>query len=148
MHYHEFYIDGQWVEPISKARLDVINPANEEVCGNIAIGNDADADRAVMAARRAFNSFTKTTKAERLDLMRNILAIYDRRSQEIAEAVQLEMGAPSAFAIDAQAWAGKAHLEAAIEALEKFEFETMRGDTLILREGIGVAALITPGTGR
>ena len=144
MHYHEFYIDGKWVAPDSTAKLDVINPANEEVCGTIAIGNDTDADRAVMAARRAFPSFSATTKAERLDLLKSLLSIYDRRIQDIADAVQLEMGAPSAFAIEAQAWAGKAHLEATIEALEKFEFETMRGSTLIVREGIGVAALITP----
>ena len=144
MHYHEFYIDGKWVQPHSQQRLDVINPATEEVCGNIAIGDEVDADRAVMAARVAFPAFAKTTKAERLDLLKSILAIYDRRIQEIADAVQLEMGAPSAFALEAQAWAGKAHMEAAIEALTKFEFETMRGSTLIMREGIGVAALITP----
>lgn len=69
MHYHEFYIDGKWVQPHSQQRLDVINPATEEVCGNITIGDEVDADRAVMAARVAFPAFSKTTKAERLDLL-------------------------------------------------------------------------------
>ncbi len=141
---HKFYIDGAWVDPAHLTTLDVINPATELPFATIAMGSAADVDRAVAAAKRAFPVFSQTSKAERLEILRAILAAYDDRYDKIAAAVSEEMGAPLSFAMEAQAWAGQAHMKAAIAALEAFEFEEQRGTTRIVREGIGVAALITP----
>jgi aldehyde dehydrogenase (NAD+) len=95
-------------------------------------------------ARKAFASFGQTGKAERLALLKRILENYRKRKQEIADAVSEEMGAPSDWALNAQATAGEIHLLSTIKALEEFEFEEQRGNTRILREGIGVVGLITP----
>jgi aldehyde dehydrogenase (NAD+) len=143
-HAQQFYIDGAWVDPATPKSLPVINPATEEPFVEIAVGGAADVDRAVAAARAAFPAFAETSKAERLRLLRRILEIYNRRAEDIARAVSDEMGAPMGFAREAQTWAGRAHLEATIKALEDFAFEDQRGSTRIVREGIGVAGLITP----
>ena len=90
----KFYIDGKWVAPVIPATIDVINPATEEVCATISAGSAEDANRAVMAARKAFASFSQTTKAERLALLKRILEVYDSRLDEMAEAISNEMGAP------------------------------------------------------
>src|SRR6201991_3945016 len=142
--YLKFYINGAWVDPAKPATIDVINPATEEVYTQIAAGSAADVDRAVAAARKAFKKFTLTDKAERLRLLRKILEVYNKRGDDIARAVSDEMGAPMAWARDAQLWAGRVHLEATIKALEEFEFEHRRGSSRIVQEGIGVAAMITP----
>jgi aldehyde dehydrogenase (NAD+) len=143
-HHLKFYINGAWVEPATPATLEVINPATEEAYTRIAMGSAADVDKAVAAARAAFPAFTLTSKAERLQLLRRILEVYNERAEDIARAVSDEMGAPMAWARDAQTWAGRVHLEATIAALEGFEFESQRGSTRVVHEGIGVAALITP----
>ncbi|WP_374654788.1 aldehyde dehydrogenase family protein [Dongia sp.] len=140
----KFYIDGEWVNPVKPATLDVINPATEEAYVKISVGTAADVDRAVAAAKAAFPKFAATSKAERLKLLRRILGIYNERSEDIARAVSDEMGAPMSWARDAQTWAGRVHLEATIKSLEDFEFEHQRGATRIVKEPIGVAALITP----
>ena len=141
---HHFYIDGAWVEPAGSDRLEVINPATAAPFMTIAMGNAADVDRAVAAARAAFATWAWSTREERLALLRRVLDEYNRRYEDIAQAVTAEMGAPIGFARDAQAWAGRAHMEATIAALENYSFEEQRGTTRILREPIGVAALITP----
>lgn len=140
----KFYIDGAWVDPAGDATLDVINPANEAAFMTIALGGQADVDAAVAAARRAFDSFAFTTRDERLALLRRVLAAYNDRADDLARAITAEMGAPLAFSIDAQVWAGRAHLEATIKALEDMTFEEQRGTSRVLLEPIGVAALITP----
>jgi aldehyde dehydrogenase (NAD+) len=140
----KFYIDGQWVKPSGTARIDVINPATEEVCQTIAAGNAEDVDRAVKAARRAFVTFSQTTKAERVTLLKRVLEVYLSRLDEMAEAISSEMGAPIIMAKDSQAYCGNAHIEATIKALEEFEFERPRGSTTVVYEGIGVCGLITP----
>jgi aldehyde dehydrogenase (NAD+) len=140
----KFYIDGAWVAPAKPATIDVINPATEEAYTQIAGGSAADVDRAVGAARKAFKRFTLTDKAERLKLLNRMLEVYNKRGEDIARAVSDEMGAPMAWARDAQVWAGRVHLEATIKALENFQFESQRGGSRIVREGIGVAAMITP----
>ena len=99
---------------------------------------------AVAAAKAAFPAFSQTTKAERLDLLNRILQAYNDRHEEIAQAVSQEMGAPITWAREAQAWAGRAHMEATIKALEDYEFEERRNGTMVVREPIGVCALITP----
>ncbi len=143
-HEMQFFVDGQWVTPASQWSLDVINPATEQACARIAIGNAEDVDRAVAAAKRAFLGFAATPREQRVALLRRILQAYNERAEALQRAVSDEMGAPLPFAMDAQVWAGRVHLEATIEALEKYEFSNQRGSSLIVEEPIGVAALITP----
>mgnify|MGYP000150352919 FL=1 len=140
----DFYIDGQWVSPVEPRALDVVNPATEEVFGRISLGSAADVDRAVAAAKRAFDSYSQTSREERLELLRSILDVFKRRHDEVAEAIMNEMGAPWTLAKGAQAASGPQHIKAAIKALETFEFEETSGTTLIVREPIGVCGLITP----
>lgn len=142
--HQKFFINGQWVAPVKPATLPVINPATEAAYTEISLGASADVDRAVAAAKAAFPAFSATPVSERLALLKRILAIYNERSEDIAQAVSDEMGAPLTWARDAQTWAGRVHLEATITALENFEFESQRGNTRVVREAIGVAALITP----
>jgi aldehyde dehydrogenase (NAD+) len=140
----KFYINGQWIDPVKSATIEVINPATEEAFTKISAGSAADVDKAVAAARAAFPAFSRTTKAERVALLKRIIAAYDRRAEDIAQAVSAEMGAPIAMARHSQAAAGKAHLESTLKALEAMEFEEQRGITRVVREGIGVVGLITP----
>ncbi|MCQ1779600.1 aldehyde dehydrogenase family protein [Neorhizobium galegae] len=140
----KFFIDGAWVEPAIPVALDVIDPSTEEAYTRIALGSKADVDKAVAAARAAFASFSQWSKEERLALLRRILAEYEKRYEDIAQAVSQEMGAPIGFARDAQAAAGQGHLKATIEAFEAYEFTETRGTTTIVKEPIGVCALITP----
>jgi aldehyde dehydrogenase (NAD+) len=142
--YTQFYIDGQWVDPISAKTADVINPATEEVSGTISLGSAADVDKAVAAARRAFDGWSQSSVKERLALLRSIQAEYANRMQELGEAVTEEMGAPLSLGCGFQAGLGAGHLQTAIEVLEHFKFEEQKGATLILREPIGVCGLITP----
>ena len=140
----KFYINGAWVEPISSVRIGVENPATEEIICQMAMGNDADADRAIMAARAAFDGWTVTPVAQRIALLKRILEIYNARAEDFAAAMTMEMGAPKAWARDAQFWAGQVHIEATIKAAEEMAWEYARGTTRIVYEGIGVCALITP----
>ena len=140
----KFYINGAWVQPLSAAKQAVINPATEVAITSIAMGNAEDAARAISAARAAFATFSQTTKAYRLGLLKRMLELYNERAEDLAQVISDEMGAPLQFARDAQVWAGRAHLESTIAALEAFEFEHQRGKTRIIREAIGVAGLITP----
>ena len=140
----KFYINGAWVEPISTLRIDVENPATEEIICQMAMGNDADADSAIMAARAAFDGWTVTPVAQRIALLKRILEIYNARAEDFAAAMTMEMGAPKAWARDAQFWAGQVHIEATIKAAEEMAWEYSRGTTRIVHEGIGVCALITP----
>jgi len=140
----KFYINGEWVEPISTNRMGVENPATEEIVAQVALGSEADADAAIMAARAAFDRWTVTPVADRIALVERILEVYNARYEEIAQAMSTEMGAPVEWARGAQAWAGQVHLEAAIKAAKEMAWEYARGTTRIVHEGVGVAALITP----
>jgi aldehyde dehydrogenase (NAD+) len=140
----KFFIDGQWVDPVELKTLDVINPATEEVCGRIALGSAADVDKAVKAARRAFESWSQTSREERIDLLQRILAEYQKRFGDLATAVTEEMGAPASLAQRAQVPSGMAHLATAAQILKDFRFEEDRGQTMILKEPIGVCGFITP----
>lgn len=145
MHQQQFYIDGQWVEPSSSARREVINPATEAAAGVIAMGAAADVDRAVAAAKAAFPAFSATTREERLDLIARIGVAYKKRFDDMAKAITAEMGAPfKMLASGAQAASGLGHFRAVAAALKEMEFERLQGTTLIAREPIGVCALITP----
>ena len=140
----QFYIDGQWVDPVEPRTLDVVNPATEDVFGRISLGSAADVDKAVAAAKRAFESYSKTTREERIALLEAILVEFKNRHDDVAEAIMDEMGAPWGLARGAQAYSGPQHFKAALEALRKYDFEEKIGTTNILREPIGVCGLITP----
>src|SRR5271165_7331718 len=143
-HHAQFYIAGGWVDPAAPATLDVVDPSTEQPFTAISLGAKADVDRAVGAAKAAFGAYSCASRESRLGLLRRILEGYNRRSEDLAQAVSQEMGAPLGFAREAQVWAGRVHLEATIEALESYEFSRRRGTSLIVKEPIGVAALITP----
>ncbi len=139
-----FYIDGHWVPPAQPNDYTVINPATEAPAGVISLGSARDMDRAVSAARGAFEPFAQTSRDERRALLERILAIYKRRYADIANAIREEMGAPAKLAKGSQAGAGAGHLAAMIEVLKTFEFEERRGNSRLVLEPVGVCALITP----
>ena len=141
----KFYINGEWVGPVSTDKMPVLNPASAEQVGEVALGNDADVDRAVAAASAAFEHFSQSSKADRLALLARIREVTERRFEELAQAMRLEMGAPITMARDAQADAAIGHLDGFVSALEKLE-EQERFDNgeVLLREPIGVCGLITP----
>jgi aldehyde dehydrogenase (NAD+) len=142
--YLEFYIDGQWVEPLEMTTLETINPATEAVSGKIALGNVADVDRAVKSARKAFDSWSQTSREARLAVLEKVASEYEKRSADIGTAISEEMGAPIALAQGFHVALGGGHLATAIDVLKNFEFEELRGQTMIRHEPIGVCAMITP----
>ncbi|MGD9541439.1 aldehyde dehydrogenase family protein [Methylocystis sp.] len=142
--YLKFYIEGKWVEPATPKTLEVINPATEMVCGQISLGSISDVDRAVNAAREAFTTFSQTGRKERVELLQRIVAELDKRHEDLAKAITEEMGAPVWLAQRAQAAMGRAHFITAIQVLENYKFEELRGTTLIVKEPIGVCGFITP----
>jgi aldehyde dehydrogenase (NAD+) len=143
--YLEFYIDGKWVPPvIPNKTIEVVNPATEEPVARISAGSAADVNKAVAAARKAFETYSRTTKEERLELLQKILATYAAHIGELAEAISTEMGAPAWLASKAQAPSGMAHLAQTIEVLKSYQFAEMKGSTKIVREPVGVCGFITP----
>jgi len=143
--YTRFYVDGQWVLPSAARTLDVINPATEAVAGVISLGSRADVDRAVAAAQRAFETWSRSTREERTALLEKIIEVYKRRMDDMAQAISEEMGAPLAkVARPQQAPSGLGHFMVALGVLKDFEFEKMQGTTQIVREPVGVCGLITP----
>lgn len=142
--YAHLYIDGAWVEPNSPEWLDVIDPSTEQAYARIALGAAADVDRAVAAARRAFDRFSLTSREERLALLDRLILAYEARAEELAWAVTHEMGAPISFSRSAQVESGVAHLRTMREVLAGYAFEHPRGTTRLIEEPIGVCGLITP----
>ena len=143
-HRTQFYINGEWVEPLSGERLDVINPATEELIGEVALGDVDDVNRAVAAAVAAFDSYSKTTREERVDLLQRIVDAYKSRIPQVASTISEEMGAPAALANAAQAPAGLGHFLSTLSVLKRCEFEEDIGGTRVIREPAGVCGLITP----
>lgn len=140
----KFFIDGEWVAPANRRELEVFNPATEQPVGKILLGTAHDVDAAVRAARRAFESYSQTSRDERIALFERIVKIYEANIPRLARAVSDEMGAPMELAVQAQAGSGFRHLSTALAILKDFEFEERLGSTRILREPIGVCGLITP----
>ena len=144
----EFYIDGGWVSPAQANDFEVIDPSNEEPCAVITLGGEADTNAAVAAAKRAFWDWSATSKHERITLVEKILAAYQARIDEMAQAISLEMGAPIDLAKTQQAPAGLGHIQNFLRAVKDFEFERPLGDhapdTRILYDPVGVCGLITP----
>jgi len=142
--YKQFYINGKWVDPVTPKTLDVINPATEQKMGEISIGSAADVDKAVAAAKNAFESYSQSTREERIGLLEKIIAIYQKRVGEIATAISQEMGAPMKLATTAQAGAGLAHFMFTLNVLKNYKFEEVKGTTLYRKEPAGICGLITP----
>jgi len=143
--YEQFYINGEWVNPVNTLNsLDVINPATEESIGTIAMGDADDVNSAVEAAKEAFTTFSQTSVEERVALLQKIVEVYMSRSAEIAEIISLENGAPITLSRNAQAASGIGHFATALATLQNYQFEEIRGETLIRKEPIGVVGMITP----
>ena len=143
-HALQFYIDGKWVDPAAPNRVPVIDPSTEDAFAEISLGGQADVDRAVAAARRAFETFGFTSPAERLELLHRVIAVYRTRMTDLASAVSREMGAPRPFALSNQVGVGLAHLQKMADVLAGFAFEHRKGTSLVVKEPIGVVGLITP----
>jgi aldehyde dehydrogenase (NAD+) len=142
--YLKFYINGSWVDPAVASVAEVINPATEEVSGHISLGSSADVDAAVAAARQAFDSWSQTSVEERLAVLKRIQEQYNARAADLGAAVTEEMGAPVELGNGFHTILGGGHLQTAIEVLENYQFEELRGQTLFIKEPIGVCGLITP----
>ena len=140
----KFYINGEWVAPSTTDTLDVINPATEQPIDKIAMGAQADVDAAVAAAKNAFESFSQTTREERVALMENIIAKYAARMDDVAATISEEMGAPAGLAKAAQAPSGIGHFMATLEVLKNYEFEEDIGTSHVIKEPAGVVGMITP----
>ena len=142
--YLKFYINGEWVNPISSETIEVINPSDESVIALIAAGTKEDIDAAVDAANNAFKSFGFSSKEERITLLENIVVEYEKRSEELAKTISEEMGAPLWLSQVAQVTSGLSHFKDTLEVLKTFEFEGAENNYLIRREPIGVVGMITP----
>ena len=140
----KFYIDGEWVEPEAPKLFDVINPATEEVAGQISVGTRRDVNRAVKAARRAFASYSATSREERVDLLKRIIRLYGERAGDLAQAMTAEMGSPITFSHEVQTVNALNHFKEMVRVLSSYQFESMMDGAMIRREPIGVCGLITP----
>ena len=141
----QFYINGEWVDPAEGTNsFEVINPANEEVIGEIALGSAKDVDNAVSAAQEAFKTFSTTSVEERLGLLGKIVEVYQSKYDEVAETISKEMGAPLSLSKAAQAATGLGHFAQTIEILQDFDWEETKGRNIIRKEPIGVVGMITP----
>jgi len=140
----KFYIDGAWQDSGSKKTLPVVNPATEEALYEVALGSAADVDKAVAAARRAFETFSLTTREQRVELLAKVIEVYKRRLKDIGAAISDEMGAPLGFAERFQAGAGLGHLMTTLDVLKTYPFEERLGSAMIVREPVGVVGMITP----
>ncbi len=142
-----FYINGKWVSPSKPNDFEVINPSNEEPFAIISLGDEADTNSAVKAAKESFSSWKKTSKEERINLLEKLLKVYKKRFDEMAEAQSMEMGAPIDYAKSALTAMGQSHLEDFILRLKSFKFEEhfdSKSNNHIAYEPIGVCGLITP----
>ena len=141
----KFYINGEWVSPAGTDTMPIMNPASNSRIGTLTLGSAVDVDRAVTAAKAAFDSFSRTSKSERLTLLRRLLEITKRRQGDLARAMTAEMGAPATMSHDVQAESGIGHLVAFIAALEaQAEEEELPNGDIVTREPIGVVGMITP----
>ena len=140
----KFYINGEWVDPSTSDTLEVINPSTEQPITSIAMGGPADVDKAVAAAKAAFETYSQTTREERVALLEKIIAAYSERLGEVAETISAEMGAPLPLANAAQAPSGLGHFMTTLEILKNYEFEEDIGGSHIVREPAGVCGFITP----
>ena len=140
----QFYINGSWVDSESNEKIEVINPANEEIIGHVTAGTKGDIDRAVKAAFQAFSSFQYTSKEERIELLNNIISEYENRYDDFVQVITEEMGAPLWLSEKAQASTGIKNIHETLDALIDYQFEKPEGDYTLIKEPIGVIGMITP----
>ena len=140
----EFYINGSWVQSQSNEKIEVINPANEDIIGHITAGTKEDINNAVDAAFQAFQTYQNTSKNERIEIINNILLEYDNRYQDLVDAITEEMGSPLWLSSKAQASTGVKNFNETLDALKEYQFEKKEGDYIIVKEPIGVIGMITP----
>jgi len=140
----QFYINGAWVESDSSERIEVINPANEELVGHVTAGTAADIDKAVQAANEAFKTYQDTSKDDRIEILNNIITEYENRYDDFVQTITEEMGAPIWLSEKAQASTGIKNLHETLDALKEYQFEKKEGDYTLIREPIGVIGMITP----
>ena len=140
----QFYINGSWVDSESNEKIEVINPANEEIIGHVTAGTKGDIDKAVEAAFQSFSSFQHTSKEERIELLNNIISEYENRYDDFVQAITEEMGAPLWLSEKAQASTGIKNIHETLDALEDYQFEKPEGDYTLIKEPIGVIGMITP----
>jgi len=141
---HKHYINGEWVASTGNKMLDITNPATEQKSGEMILGRVADLDKAVAAAKKAFETFAFVSVEDRIEMLSNLIAEYKKRMPEMAAIITEEMGAPVKLANSAHAPSGLGHLMTALEVLKKFSFHEDRGPTRIVKEPIGVVGMITP----
>ena len=140
----QFYIDGAWVNPVTPKSRPVVNPATEQPMYDIALGSAADVDKAVAAARSAFETFSQTSREERVALLTRIVEVYKSRTKDLGAAISDEMGAPLGFAEKFQVGAGLGHIVATLDILKTYNFEEPIGSAMVVREPVGVVGMITP----
>ena len=140
----QFYINGKWVESKSNERIEIINPANEELIGHVTAGTRDDINQAVLAASQAFKTFQFTSREDRIEILNNIITEYENRYDDLVQTITEEMGAPTWLSQKAQASTGIKNLHETLDALKEYEFEKKEGDYTLIREPIGVIGMITP----
>ena len=140
----QFYINGTWVDSESNEKIEVINPANEEIIGHVTAGTKGDINKAFAAAFQAFSSFQHTSKEERIELLNNIISEYENRYDDFVQAITEEMGAPLWLSEKAQASTGIKNIHETLDALKDYQFEKPEGDYTLIKEPIGVIGMITP----
>ena len=140
----QFYINGAWVESDSSEKIEVINPANEELVGHVSAGTKSDIDKAVKAANQAFTTYQHTSKDDRIELLNNVISEYENRYDDFVQTITEEMGAPIWLSEKAQASTGIKNLHETLDALQEYQFEKKEGDYTLIREPIGVIGMITP----
>ena len=140
----QFYINGAWVESDSSERIEVINPANEEIVGHVTAGTAADIDKAVQSANKAFKTYQGTSRDDRIEILNNIITEYENRYDDFVQTITEEMGAPIWLSEKAQASTGIKNLHETLDALTEYQFEKKEGDYTLIREPIGVIGMITP----
>lgn len=140
----KFYIDGRWVEPAGTQKFDVINPATERLAGQVSMGSAEDVNRAVAAARRAFDGYSRSTREQRVELLQRVATHFEARSADLRAAVTEEMGCPAWLAEQAQVPLPATHINVAIDLLKTYAFDNLKGITMVSKKPIGVCGLITP----
>ena len=140
----QFYINGVWVESDSSEKIEVINPANEELVGHVSAGTKSDIDKAVKAANQSFTTYQHTSKDDRIELLNNVISEYENRYDDFVQTITEEMGAPIWLSEKAQASTGIKNLHETLDALEEYQFQKKEGDYTLIREPIGVIGMITP----
>ena len=140
----QFYINGAWVESDSSEKIEVINPANEELVGHVSAGTKSDIDKAVKAANQSFTTYQHTSKDDRIELLNNVISEYENRYDDFVQTITEEMGAPIWLSEKAQASTGIKNLHETLDALQEYQFEKKEGDYTLIREPIGVIGMITP----